>query len=129
MFFVLPPAVHQGSQMTFAHQYVCQPAATQPLFTNICKFVSLSFHSYDARSSARNTTAARWSESPSRGGFGGRARFDPRSHSADAAARLEVARVRRAEEGLYRCRVDFRTAQTRNALVNLSIIGERQSAY
>ena len=34
--------------------------------------------------------------------------------------------LREEEMGLYRCRVDFRTAQTRNTFVNVSLIGEEE---
>ena len=35
-----------------------------------------------------------------------------------------VEEFREEEVGLYRCRVDFRTAQTRNTFINVSLIGE-----
>jgi len=76
----------------------------------------LSFR-YDARDDKRPST---WSEGQKGGGFGARATFD----AGRKPARLLVERVRPEEAGVYRCRVDFRTAQTRNALVNVSIIGE-----
>ena len=37
---------------------------------------------------------------------------------------LTIRSVTTADAGMYRCRVDFRTAQTRNALINVSIISE-----
>ena len=73
---------------------------------------------YDARGRGRNATV--WSESPPRG-FGLRASFDP--HEAPSA-QLRIRGVRRGEDGVYRCRVDFRTAQTRNSIVNVSMISK-----
>ena len=35
-----------------------------------------------------------------------------------------VEEFKKEEVGLYRCRVDFRTAQTRNTFINVSLIGE-----
>ena len=70
---------------------------------------------YDARGRGNATI---WSEGPPRG-FGVRARFDPYS-TPDAT--LYISTIREEEKGLYRCRVDFRTAQTRNAIINVSMI-------
>jgi len=39
-------------------------------------------------------------------------------------AALVVTNVKQRDEGLYRCRVDFRTAQTRNAQINLTVVGK-----
>ena len=69
---------------------------------------------YDARDPSVNATL--WSENPPRG-FGTRAHFDP-DH-----VKLYVDSVKAHEGGLYRCRVDFLRSQTRNVLVNLTVIG------
>ena len=39
-------------------------------------------------------------------------------------AALVVEEFRADETGVYRCRVDFRAAQTRNTFFNVSLIGE-----
>ena len=39
-------------------------------------------------------------------------------------SRLVLTGVTAADEGLYRCRVDFRGAPTRNSRANLTVIGE-----
>lgn len=52
--------------------------------------------------------------------LGQRASFRSDRHPAA----LVVSNVRTKDEGLYRCRVDFRLAQTRNAHVNLTVVGE-----
>ena len=41
---------------------------------------------------------------------------------------LVVEEFREEEVGMYRCRVDFRTAQTRNTFINVSQIGEEKEA-
>lgn len=51
--------------------------------------------------------------------LGARASFRADRHPAA----LVVANVRAKDEALYRCRVDFRLAQTRNAHVNLTVVG------
>ena len=74
-------------------------------------------YSYDAR----DGSAVQWSDARE---FGGRAAFQ----AGGEGARLVVQAVQPGEAGLYRCRVDFRSAPTRNSLVNLTLIGERGSA-
>ena len=51
--------------------------------------------------------------------LGQRASFRSDRHPAA----LVIANVKAKDEALYRCRVDFRLAQTRNAHVNLTVVG------
>ena len=60
-----------------------------------------------------------WSEEEPNG-FGRRAFFQVQS--PDGILHLE--KIAFNEGGLFRCRVDFQTAQTRNSLFNLTIIGK-----
>ena len=72
--------------------------------------------SYDARNSAWNK-GARWSDEFQ---FGSRAYFELGS----SPAKMRVEHFAKNEAGIYRCRVDFRSAPTRNSLVNVSLIGK-----
>ncbi|CAH2265175.1 jg16831 [Pararge aegeria aegeria] len=60
--------------------------------------------------------AERWSDESV---FASRAYFLPDKRPAE----LGVDRVRATDQGIYRCRVDFKQAQTRNSRVNLTVIG------
>ena len=71
--------------------------------------------SYDARDSEWKN-GARWSDELQ---FGGRAYFDLSS----SPAVLRVQDFQADEGGVYRCRVDYKSAPTRNSLVNISVIG------
>lgn len=51
--------------------------------------------------------------------FGDRAYFD-----LSGPAALVVEDIRPNEAGVYRCRVDFKSAPTRNTLVNVTLLGE-----
>nr|XP_034833774.1 kin of IRRE-like protein 1 isoform X2 [Maniola hyperantus] len=59
--------------------------------------------------------AERWSDESV---FASRAYFLPDKRPAE----LGVDRVRASDQGIYRCRVDFKQAQTRNSRVNLTVI-------
>ena len=61
--------------------------------------------------------AEKWSDD---GVFHNRAYFDAESSPAS----LVIDRISVNDAAIYRCRVDFKYAQTRNAKVNLTIIGE-----
>lgn len=61
--------------------------------------------------------AERWSDDRV---FGPRAYFMPEKQPAH----LLVDNIRSADEGIYRCRVDFKFAQTRNSKVILSVISK-----
>lgn len=52
--------------------------------------------------------------------FGSRAHFQ----TVSEPAHLAINDIRRHDEGVYRCRVDFRNAQTRSFRYNLTVIGE-----
>ncbi|XP_055382348.1 protein turtle homolog A [Condylostylus longicornis] len=71
-------------------------------------------YSFDVR--GRQFGQAKLWSSPS--AFGQRAYFSSTSHPAQ----LKVDNVKLTDEGLYRCRVDFRNSPTRNVKVNLTVI-------
>ena len=52
--------------------------------------------------------------------FGSRAQFRPDAFPAV----LRVHDIQGSDAGLYRCRVDFTEVQTRNSLINLTVIGK-----
>lgn len=39
-------------------------------------------------------------------------------------ARLKIFNVSESDDGLYRCRVDFKTSQTRTSRLNLTVVGK-----
>lgn len=79
------------------------------------------------------TTSPRWWSSPA--AFGDRAYFHATAGAAEGrrdshdrdrrqpVGHLTVDRAAATDAGVYRCRVDFLTAPTRNSLVNLTVIG------
>lgn len=83
--------------------------------TNIDKLLYF-YYSVDARDRSFQE-AERWSDENV---FGNRAYF----RSSSRPAILAIENVLEADAAVYRCRVDFRVAQTRNAKVNLTVIGK-----
>jgi hypothetical protein len=75
------------------------------------------FCSYDARNGGPDN-GRRWSDEER--GFGDRAHFQLHRHPSV----LHVEKIEARESGIYRCRVDFKTAPTRNSLLNLTVIGK-----
>lgn len=61
--------------------------------------------------------AERWSDENV---FANRAYFMPEKQPAE----LGVDHIRESDQAVYRCRVDFKEAQTRNSKVNLTVIGK-----
>ncbi|KAG8262208.1 hypothetical protein J6590_057042 [Homalodisca vitripennis] len=73
------------------------------------------FYSVDARERDFKQ-AERWSDETI---FGNRAYF----MSEKQPAELGVDHIREEDQAIYRCRVDFKSAQTRNSKINLTVIG------
>lgn len=71
--------------------------------------------SYDARN-RQFGKAKLWSASHF---WGDRATF-----KASQPAQLTIRDLRESDQGVYRCRVDFRNSPTRNLKVNFTVIGE-----
>ena len=75
-------------------------------------------YTFDARSSAElEPHNHHWSEEEPRG-LGSRASLVTSPHPAQ----LVIVGVKESDAGVYRCRVDFKTSQTRNSFVTLAII-------
>ena len=79
--------------------------------------ILMSLSRYDARNKGKPTL---WSEDEPKG-FGNRAHFKAQSPNA----MLYLDNITFNEGGIFRCRVDFQTAQTRNSLFNLTVIGNK----
>ncbi|XP_029341821.1 uncharacterized protein LOC100167149 isoform X2 [Acyrthosiphon pisum] len=90
---------------------------------------------YDTRqTSAKVPNPPRWWSSPM--GFGDRAYFhtlnsEQLQSDQDTVDHLTVDRAMATDTGIYRCRIDFLQAPTRNRLVNLTVIvaPERPTIY
>lgn len=78
--------------------------------------ISFCISSFDARGRPIGQ-AKQWS-SPTV--FGSRAYFSTANHPAQ----LKVDNIKLSDEGMYRCRVDFRNSPTRNLKINLTVIGK-----
>lgn len=74
------------------------------------------FYSLDTRDRSLEQ-AERWSSDAA---FSSRAYFI----TEKSVAELGIERIYESDAGIYRCRVDFKRAQTRNSKVNLTVIGE-----
>jgi len=89
-----------------------------------CSFFSLFF--LDVRSGAHihgssNDIRGHWFDKSL---FGlNRVVFD--MNSSGEKARLKIFNVSEADDGIYRCRVDFRASQTRTSRLNLTVIGKK----
>lgn len=94
--------------------------------SNICTWINLNAQnlfsqivsSVDVRGKDFSR-AEKWSDESV---FNNRAYFEPDSK----AASLVLDSVTEKDAAIYRCRVDFKYAQTRNSKVNLTVVGKKQ---
>jgi len=77
-------------------------------------------YSYDLRGKPPNA-GRHWSAEPTFG-FGQRANF--RVPAAESNTALVIKDVSLMDEGVYRCRVDYRNSPTRNVKINLTVVEE-----
>ncbi|KAF0313741.1 Nephrin [Amphibalanus amphitrite] len=77
-------------------------------------FAASTIYTYDARGQLGGSTGAHWVN----GEAGSRLEFDPTARPAI----LRISAVSRADAGVYRCRVDYVQAPTRNPRVNLTVV-------
>jgi len=85
------------------------------IFLLVWLLFHIEFHSLDVRGKPFQA-AKHWSaETP----FGKRAHF----RTVSEPARLVVDEVKVADQGVYRCRVDFRNSPSRETRLNLTIAG------
>lgn len=83
---------------------------------NVSKRTSFVCFSFDVRGRPISKALL----SPSSSGFGPRAYFVTGSNPAG----LTLESVQLDDEGIYRCRVDFKNSPTRNFQINLTVIGK-----
>ena len=99
-----------------------------------CSFIIQNFHfSYDARLGGLDD-GKRWSDAER--GFGHRAVFHVDQTKLKSSgvnqkvmSYLNVNEIKSDEAGVYKCRVDFKSAPTRNYNVNVTVIGESFHLY
>ena len=85
------------------------------------------FFSYDARLGGLKN-GRRWSDEDR--GFGPRAMFGvKRSENGQVMSYLNINDMKADEAGVYKCRVDFKSAPTRNFHINVTVVGEIASIY
>jgi hypothetical protein len=97
---VTPPNNHDKVYMVFWFQH----GSGYPIY------------SFDVRGKSMSQ-AKHWSDEKV---FGTRAYF----RTVSEPAQLVIDDIRRHDEGVYRCRVDFRNAQTRSFRYNLTVVGK-----
>lgn len=103
----------------YVHYSFDEPQYSQKWFFAQINWIifRLQFHfSFDVR--GRQFGQAKLWSSPTV--FGSRAFFS----TANSPAQLKVDNIQLADEGMYRCRVDFRNSPTRNLKINLTVIGK-----
>lgn len=75
--------------------------------------------SFDVRGRRQLSNAHLWSSPKA---LGPRAYFT----TATNPAHLAIERLESKDEGIYRCRVDFKNSPTRKQKMNLTVIGKRE---
>ena len=93
------------------------------LFFTLCTHWLIICH--DISVDGRDTEITKGGHWSSETVLGRRASFMwPEEQLQSTSVGLLLTNINLVDESVYRCRVDFKEAQTKNLLVNLSIIGE-----
>lgn len=108
--------IFERFKFSFPHSQMRPPNNQIDQIKFIVFFSSLFSLSFDVR--GRQFGQAKTWSAPTV--FGLRAFFS----TANRPAQLRVDNIKLSDEGMYRCRVDFRNSPTRNLKINLTVIGK-----
>ena len=109
---------------TMSSRIVVEPPSNHPslIFSARLHLIFFLFYSYDLR--GRGPEKARhWSDDHVLGKSRAMFFMAPPASQESLLSVLKIRGIQDSDRGLYRCRVDFKAAPTRNTKANLTVIG------